>query len=131
MVNICVKVNFWKLDIYAISEFRMKKRVPKSECTRKIEWDRSVLKILTFWSRSRVHLVKAFFFSFFLNFFFLQAVRTGSGCGSVRVKPGQTLVGGDVMDDVTALDAYGTCAHVARVARALAPTVWRVCTREI
>ena len=24
----------------------MKKRVPKSECTRKIEWDRSVLKIL-------------------------------------------------------------------------------------
>ena len=64
-------------------------------------------------------------------FFFLQAVRTGSGCGSVRVKPGQTLVGGDIMDDVTALDAYGTCAHVARVARALAPTVWRVCTREI
>ena len=74
---------------------------------------------------------KHFFFPFFLNFFFLQAVRTGSGCGSVRVKPGQTLVGGDVMDDVTALDAYGTCAHVARVARALAPTVWRVCTREI
>ena len=28
----------------------MKKRVPKSECTQKIEWDRSVLKILTFWS---------------------------------------------------------------------------------
>ena len=44
--------------------------------------------------------------------FLMQAVRTGSGCGSVRVKPGQTLVGGDVMDDVTALDAYGTCAHV-------------------
>ena len=109
----------------------MKKRVPKTECTRKIEWDRSVLKILTFWSRSRVHLVKAFFFSFFLNFFFLQAVRTGSGCGSVRVKPGQNLVGGDVMDDVTALDSYGTCAHVARVAGALAPTVWRVCTREV
>ena len=96
----------------------MKKWVPKSKCTRKIEWDRSVLKFLTFWSRSRVHLVKAFFFfSLFLNFFFfLQAVRTGLGCGSVRVKPGQTLVGGDVMDDVTALDAYGTCAHVARVA---------------
>ena len=35
------------------------------------------------------------------------------------------------MDDVTALDAYGTCAHVARVARALAPTVWRMCMREI
>ena len=129
MVNIYVKVNFWKLDIYAISEFRMKKWVPKSECTRKIEWDRSVLKILTFWSRSRVYLVKAFFF--LSPFFFFEGVRTESGCGSVRVKPGQTLVGGDVMDDVTALDAYGTCAHVARVARALAPTVWRMCTREI
>ena len=33
LVNICAKVNFWKLDIYAISELRMKKRVPKSECT--------------------------------------------------------------------------------------------------
>ena len=85
-VNICAKVNFWKLDICTISELRMKKRVPKSECTRKIKWDRSVLKILTFWSRSRsrVHLVKAFSlypFFFYLNFFFfsLQAVRTRSG----------------------------------------------------
>ena len=51
-------------------------------------------------------------FFFFHPFFFFEAVRTGSGCGSVRVKPGQTLVGGDVMDDVTALDA---CARVARV----------------
>ena len=76
-------------------------------------------------------LGQSIFFSFTHFFFFFEAVRTGSGCGSVRVKPGQTLVGGDVMDDVTALDAYGTCAHVARVARALAPTVWRVCTREI
>ena len=76
-------------------------------------------------------LGQSIFFFLFLKFFFLQAVRTGSGCGSVRVKPGQTLVDGDVMDDVTTLDSYGTCAHVARVARALAPTVWRVCTREI
>ena len=80
-VNICAKVNFWKLDIYAISELRMKKRVTKSECTRKIEWDRSVLKILTFWSRSRVHLVKAFFLPLFF-----EAVRTGSG---FQVGPGQ------------------------------------------
>ena len=49
----------------------------------------------------------------------------------MRVGSGQTFVGGDVMDDVTALDSYGTCAHVARVAGALAPTVWRVCTREV
>ena len=87
----------------------MKKRVPKSECTRKIEWDRSVLKILTFWSRSRVYLVKAFFFFFF---FFCRRFGPGPVSRSVRVKPGQTLVGGDVMDDVTALDA---CARVARV----------------
>ena len=60
LVNICAQVNFWKLDICTISEFQMKKWVPKSECTRKIEWDKSVLAILTFWSRSRVHLVKAF-----------------------------------------------------------------------
>ena len=43
---------------------------------------------------------------------------------------GQTVVGGDVMDDVAALDACGTCARVARAARALAPTVWRVRARE-
>ena len=30
LVNICAKVNFWKLDICTISELRMKKRVPKS-----------------------------------------------------------------------------------------------------
>ena len=68
---------------------------------------------------------------FFFFFFFCRRFGPGPVSRSVRVKPGQTLVGGDVMDDVTALDAYGTCAYVARVARALAPTVWRVCTREI
>ena len=88
----------------------MKKPVPKSEYTRKIEWDRSVSKILTFWSRSKVHLVKAFSLSFF--FFFGRRFGPGPVSRSVRVKPGQTLVGGDVMDDVTALDA---CARVARV----------------
>ena len=58
------------------------------ECTWKIEWERSVLKILTFWSRSKAYLVKTFFFSLsFFFFFFLQAVRTGSG---FQVGPGQT-----------------------------------------
>ena len=67
----------------------MKKRVPKSECTRKIEWDRSVLKILIFWSRSKVYLVKAFFFLSPLFFFFFAG-------GSDRVRfPGRSnrLVG--------------------------------------
>ena len=71
------------------------------------------------------------YLNFFFFFFFFQAVRTGQVSRSVRVNPGQTLVDGDVMNDVTTLDSYGTCAHVARVARALAPTVWRVYTREI
>ena len=86
----------------------MKKRVPKSECTRKIEWDRSVLKILTFWSRSKVHLVKAFFFSLF----FLKAVRTGSCFQVGPVQTGSALSNRVVEDDVIALEA--------RVARASA-----------
>ena len=66
---------FWKLDVCAISELRMKKQISKSECTKKTEWDSSVLKTLTFWSRSKVHLVKAFslslfFFKFIYLFFF-------------------------------------------------------------
>ena len=82
----------------------MKKRVPKLECTRKIKWDRSVLKILTFWSRSRVHLVKAFSFSSF--FFYLKFFAAGSD----RVKfPGRSnrLVGDDVISDVIALEVSG------------------------
>ena len=41
---------------------------------------------------------------------------------------GQTVVGGDVMDDVTAWTrvAHVHVRHVWHV-RALAPTVWRVC----
>ena len=79
----------------------MKKRVPKSECTRKIEWDRFVLKILTFWSRSKVHLAKAFFTFFF--FFFFES-------GSDRVKflgRSNRLVGDDVISDVIALEVSG------------------------
>ena len=82
-----------------------------------------------------------FFFFFFSKFFFCSRFRPGQVSRSVRVNPGrsgqmgQTVVGGDVMDDVAALDACGTCARVAHVhvwhVRALAPTVWRVCAREI
>ena len=50
--------------------------------------------------------------SIFFFFFFCRRFGPGPVSRSVRVKPGQTLVGGDVMDDVTALDA---CARVARV----------------
>ena len=61
---------------------------------------------------------------FFFFFFFYRRFGPGQVSRSVRVNPGrsgqmgQTVVGGDVMDDVTALDACGTCARVARVARA-------------
>ena len=82
----------------------MMKRTPKSECTRKIVWDRSVLKFLTFWSWSKVYLVKVFSLTFFF-FFFLRRF----GSGSNRVDPGRSVVGGDVTDDVTALDTCGTC----------------------
>ena len=86
----------------------MKKRVPKSECTRKIEWDRSVLKILTFWSRSKVHLVKAFSLYFF--FFFLVG-------GSDRVRFSgwsNRLVGDDIISDVIVLEGMcGTCKRVS------------------
>ena len=47
--------------VCTIFESWAKKQIPKLECTWKIEWDRPLLKILTFWSKSKVHLVKAFF----------------------------------------------------------------------
>ena len=80
----------------------MKKRVPKSKCTRKIEWDRSVLKIFTFWSRSKVHQVKAFSLSFLFFFFGRQF---GPGPVSRSVKP---VSGGDVIEQ-------RACTRVARV----------------
>ena len=88
----------------------MKKRVPKSECIRKIEWDRSVFENFDFLVKVKGLLGQSIFFFFF--FFFCRRFGPGPVSRSVRVKPGQTLVGGDVMDDVTALDA---CARVARV----------------
>lgn len=69
-------------------------------------------------------LGQSIFFSLSFFFFFLRRFGPGQVSRSVRFKPGrsgqmgQTVVGGDVMDDVTALDACGTCARVARVARA-------------
>ena len=78
--NLCEKLgkigtswNFWlfgqdlcKSQIFrtvcTISEFQMKKQISKSECTRKTEWNRPFLKILTFWSKSKFYLIKAFFF---------------------------------------------------------------------
>ena len=70
----------------------MKKWISKSECTQKTEWNKPFLKILTFWLKSKFYLVKAFFF------FFLQAVRTGSG---FRVGPSQTgVVEDDVIHDI-------------------------------
>ena len=76
------------------------------ESTRKIGQDKYFLKILTFWSRSRVHLVKAFslsfsFFVYFFNFF---------AAGSDRARfPGRSnrLVVDDVISDVKALEVSG------------------------
>ena len=81
----------------------MKKRISKLECTRKPEWNRPFLKILTFWSKSKFYLVKAFSFSsfFLFNFFFFFAG------GSNRVRfPGRSnwLVGDDVISDIIALE---------------------------
>ena len=67
----------------------MKKRIPKSECTQKTEWDKPILKILTFWSKSKFKLGQSFFFLFL--------------GGSDQVKPGrlgqtgQILVENDVI----------------------------------
>ena len=87
---------FGELDVCTIFEPRMKKWVPKSECTRKIEWDRSVLKFLTFWSWSKVYLVNVFSFTLFF-FFFFKAVRTGS---DFRVGLSWTWTNGSAVDDV-------------------------------
>ena len=93
---------------------------------------------------SKHFLFPSFLFNFFFFFFFYRRFGPGQVSRSVRVNPGrsgqmgQTVVGGDVMDDITTLDACGTCARVAHVhvwhvwhVCALAPTVWRVCAREL
>ena len=83
--ELCKSQYFRNWKICTISELQMKKQISKLECTRKTEWNRPFLKILTFWSKSKFYLVKAFFFLIF----FLQAVRTGS---DFQVDPGQTEV---------------------------------------
>ena len=105
--NLCEKLgkigtswNFWLFGqdlcisqifrtVCTIFEFQMKKQISKSECTRKTEWNRPFLKILTFWSKSKFYLVKAFSFSFsfFLFFFFFFCRRFRLGQVSRSVKP--------------------------------------------
>ena len=78
--DLCKSQFFRNWTVCTISELQMKKRISKSECTRKTKWNRPFLKILTFWSKSKLYLVKTFSFSsFFLFKIFLQPVRTGSG----------------------------------------------------
>ena len=67
------------------------------------------MKILTFWSKSKFYLVKAFSFSFF---FFCR--RFGPGPVSRSVKP---VSGGDVIRDVIALGACVSAWRVERVKR--------------
>ena len=78
--ELCKSQFFRNWKICTISELQMKKQISKSKCTRKTEWNRPFLKILTFWSKSKFYLVKAFFF---FNFFFAS--------GSDRVRfPGRS-----------------------------------------
>ena len=79
----------------------MKKRIPKSECTQKTEWDRPILKILTFSPSQSSNLVKAFSFFFFFSFFW-QAIWTGSGW------MGQTGFG-DVIHDIIRMFWHMQC----------------------
>ena len=46
--NLCKSQFFRNWTICTISELQMKKWISKSECTRKIDWNKSFLKILTF-----------------------------------------------------------------------------------
>ena len=63
--DLCKSQFFRNWTVCKISELQMKKQISKLECTRKPEWNRPFLKILTFWSKSKFYLVKAFFFFFF------------------------------------------------------------------
>ena len=91
------------------------------EC-RKTEWDRPFLKILTFWSKSKIHLVKAF------SFIFIYFLFTGNS-DWVRF-PGQSRSTAVVEDDVihNVIAQEGTCPRIARVAHASA---WRVVARDM
>ena len=60
------KSTFRNWAVCTIPESWMKKRIPKSKNTRKTEWDKPILKILTFWSKSKFKLGQSFFFFFFI-----------------------------------------------------------------
>ena len=49
--DLCKSQFFRNWTVCTISELQIKKRILKSECTRKTEWNRSFFKILTFWSK--------------------------------------------------------------------------------
>ena len=86
--ELCKSQFFRNWKICTISELQMKKQISKSECTRKTKWNRPFLKILTFWSKSKFYLVKAFFFFFASG---SDRVRFPGRSGSNRVsliKPG-------------------------------------------
>ena len=53
--DLCKSQFFRNWTVCTISELQMKKRISKSECTRKTKWNRSFLKILTFWSKSKFY----------------------------------------------------------------------------
>ena len=87
----------------------MKKRISKSECTRKTEWNRPFLKILTFWSNSKFYLVKAFFFLFLFIYLFIFFADGSDWV--IFLGQSNRLVGDYVISDVIALE--GTCKCVA------------------
>ena len=105
--DLCKSQFFRNWTVCTISKLQMKKQISKSECTRKTEWNRPFLKILTFWSKSKFYLFKVFFF-FYLIFFAGVSDR-------VRFpgRSGSNLVGYDIIRDVIAL---GVCVSAWRVA---------------
>ena len=105
--NLCKSQLSENWIICTISESRRKKRIPKSECMRKTELVRPFMKILTFWSKSKVRLVKAFFFSLFFFSGSSDQVRFPSRSGS------NWVVEDDIIHDVIIL---GACVSAWRVA---------------
>ena len=117
MVNICAKVNFWKLDVCTISELRMKKRVPKSECTQKIEWTGLFWKFWLFGQGQRSTWSK----------YFLSLLFRWFGSGS-DFQVGQIGLA-DVIHDVIQLRHVSGYSAWKRVARGKeAPACERVIT---
>ena len=106
--DLCKSQFFRNWTVCTISKLQMKKRTSKSECTRKTEWNRPFLKILTFWSKSKFYLFKVFSFSFF--FFYLIFFVGVSDRVRFPGRSGSNLVGYDIIRDVIAL---GVCQRMA------------------